>query len=137
MFLQAISIWGGIIDIILIVVMLYILGNQLYLWYQGRRVAHFLENQEFRHGMHVAQIIDLRDKDNFDAGHIMGARNVPYAQFKIMKESIRKDMPVYLYDQGKSLSTRIAVRLHKDGYTDIYILKNGFDKWDGRVKKRS
>ncbi|MDN2452596.1 rhodanese-like domain-containing protein [Lactobacillus sp. UCMA15818] len=130
-----VSIWV-VIDIIAIAILLYIIGNQLYLWYQGRRVATLLENKDFRQGMHVGQIIDLRDKDNFDAGHIMGARNVPYTQFKIMKESIRKDMPVYLYDQGKSLSTRIAVKLHKDGYKDIFVLKNGFERWDGKIKKR-
>lgn len=130
-----VSIWV-VIDIVAVAVLLFIIGNQLYLWYQGKKFATLLENKEFRQGMHVGQIIDLRDKDNFDAGHIMGARNIPYTQFKIMKESIRKDMPVYLYDQGKSLSTRIAVKLHKDGYKEIYLLKNGFEHWDGKIKGR-
>ncbi|KRL38645.1 rhodanese-like domain-containing protein [Liquorilactobacillus uvarum] len=134
MVLQKISVWG-IIDVVLLVVLLVIVGNQLYLWLKGRQVAKIVESDEFQQGMHRGQLIDLREKDSFNAGHIMGARNVPFGQFRIMKNSIRKDMPVYLYDQGKSLSTRIAIKLHKDGYKDIYILKSGFERWNGRVKK--
>ncbi|KRL03235.1 rhodanese-like domain-containing protein [Liquorilactobacillus capillatus] len=134
MMLQNISIWG-ILNIVLVVLILGIIGNQLYLWFKGRSVAKLVENEEFKKGMHRGQIIDLREKDNFNAGHIMGARNIPFGQFRVMKNSIRKDMPVYLYDQGKSLSTRIAIKLHKEGYQDIYILKAGFERWDGRIKK--
>ncbi|GAJ25263.1 rhodanese-like domain protein [Liquorilactobacillus sucicola DSM 21376 = JCM 15457] len=134
MALQKISVLG-IVNIVLLVILLAIIGNQLYLWLKGRKVAKIVENDEFKKGMHRAQLIDLREKDNFNAGHIMGARNIPFGQFRVMKDSIRKDMPVYLYDQGKSLSTRVAIKLHKDGYQDIYILKSGFERWDGRVKK--
>lgn len=134
MALQKVSVLG-IVNIVLLVILLAIIGNQLYLWLKGRKVAKIVENDEFKKGMHRAQLIDLREKDNFNAGHIMGARNIPFGQFRVMKDSIRKDMPVYLYDQGKSLSTRVAIKLHKDGYQDIYILKSGFERWDGRVKK--
>ncbi|GMA54164.1 hypothetical protein GCM10025857_55210 [Alicyclobacillus contaminans] len=50
--------------------------------------------------------------------------------------SIRKDLPVYLYDTGKSLSVRAANKLRKNGYTDIYILKEGFNGWQGKKKSK-
>lgn len=132
--LGTISIWV-ILNIVLAVILLGIVGYQFYLWYRGRKVATLLDNQAFKTGMHRAQIIDLREQSNFDQGHILGARNLPFSQFKISRESIRKDMPVYLYDQGKALSTRAAVQLNKLGFQNIYILKDGFERWDGKIKK--
>ncbi|MFT8393497.1 MAG: rhodanese-like domain-containing protein, partial [Liquorilactobacillus ghanensis] len=32
-------------------------------------------------------------------------------------------------------STRAAVQLNKLGYQNIYILKDGFERWDGKTKK--
>lgn len=125
-----------IINIILIIILVGLAGNQFYLWYMGRRSAKLVTNEEFNEGMRKAQIIDLREKSEFDASHIMGARNIPYSQFKTAVGGLRKDLPLYLYDQGKSISTRAAFKLHKQGYTDITILKTGFSKWDGKTKKR-
>ncbi|MDN3193895.1 rhodanese-like domain-containing protein, partial [Enterococcus faecalis] len=39
--------------------------------------------------------------------------------------------------QKKALSIRAANLLRKNGYTDIYILKGGYDGWTGKVKKRN
>jgi rhodanese-related sulfurtransferase len=133
--LAAISFWITL-NIVLAVIILGILLNQLYLWWRGRRVAKLLENDDFRAGMHKAQIIDLREKSNFDSGHILGARNMPFSQFKVFKGSLRKDMPIYLYDQGKALSIRAAAQLYKLGYRKLYILKDGFERWDGKTKKQ-
>jgi hypothetical protein len=49
---------------------------------------------------------------------------------------LRKDQPIYLYEEGVSIAGRCAYRLKKNGYTNIYILKHGFDAWNGKVKKR-
>ena len=32
--------------------------------------------------MRKAQVIDVREKDTFDAGHILGARSMPYNMLK-------------------------------------------------------
>ena len=67
-------------------------------------------------------MIDVREKDTFDAGHILGAQHA-IQHVKTTIGSLRKDQPVYLYDQKKALSIRAANLLRKNGYTDIYILK--------------
>ncbi len=81
-----------------------------------------------------AQIIDVREPQEFENGHILGARNIPMTQMKQRLVEIRPDKPVYLYCQGSSRSSRAANVLRKKGYTDISLLKGGFKKWTGKIK---
>ncbi|MDN6470266.1 MAG: rhodanese-like domain-containing protein, partial [Enterococcaceae bacterium] len=124
-----------VINGILLVIVLAMVFNELYLKIMVKRSAKMLTEEEFKETMRKAQVIDVREKDTFDAGHILGARSMPYSMLKTTIGSLRKDQPVYLYDQKKALSIRAANLLRKNGYTDIYILKGGYDGWTGNVKK--
>ena len=126
-----------VINGILLVIVLAMVFNELYLKIMVKRSAKMLTEEEFKETMRKAQVIDVREKDTFDAGHILGARSMPYSMLKTTIGSLRKDQPVYLYDQKKALSIRAANLLRKNGYTDIYILKGGYDVWTGKVKKRN
>lgn len=126
-----------VINGILLVIVLAMVFNELYLKIMVKRSAKMLTEEEFKETMRKAQVIDVREKDTFDAGHILGARSMPYSMLKTTIGSLRKDQPVYLYDQKKALSIRAASLLRKNGYTDIYILKGGYDGWTGKVKKRN
>ena len=120
-----------VINGILLVIVLAMVFNELYLKIMVKRSAKMLTEEEFKETMRKAQVIDVREKDTFDAGHILGARSMPYSMLKTTIGSLRKDQPVYLYDQKKALSIRAANLLRKNGYTDIYILKGGYDGWTG------
>ncbi|WP_124975331.1 rhodanese-like domain-containing protein [Ligilactobacillus salitolerans] len=124
----------GWINIVLVLVLVWLFWGQFYSYILGRRYATQLKNDEFKEGMHKAQVIDVREPEQFKKKHILGARNMPYSQFKIYQNSLRKDMPIYLYDDAKTMAARTAAKLHKKGYSEIYILKAGFDKWDGKLK---
>lgn len=126
-----------VINGILLVIVLAMVFNELYLKIMVKRSAKMLTEEEFKETMRKAQVIDVREKDTFDAGHILGARSMPYSMLKTTIGSLRKDQPVYLYDQKKALSIRAPNLLRKNGYTDIYILKGGYDGWTGKVKKRN
>ena len=126
-----------VINGILLVIVLAMVFNELYLKIMVKRSEKMLTEEEFKETMRKAQVIDVREKDTFDAGHILGARSMPYSMLKTTIGSLRKDQPVYLYDQKKALSIRAANLLRKNGYTDIYILKGGYDGWTGKVKKRN
>ena len=126
-----------VINGILLVIVLAMVFNELYLKIMVKRSAKMMTEEEFKETMRKAQVIDVREKDTFDAGHILGARSMPYSMLKTTIGSLRKDQPVYLYDQKKALSIRAANLLRKNGYTDIYILKGGYDGWTGKVKKRN
>jgi rhodanese-related sulfurtransferase len=125
--------------VLIIVLWAFLIAYGLYeliIRIMAKRAAKTLEEEEFRENMRTAQVIDLREKDAFDSGHIMGARNIPYSQLKQSFGSIRKDRPVYLYDQKRAMSIRGANRLKKNGYTDLYILKGGYAGWTGKIKKK-
>ncbi|GKS80915.1 sulfurtransferase [Ligilactobacillus pabuli] len=122
------------IDVVLVLILVWLFGGQFYTYFMGKKYATILKNDDFKEGMHKAQIIDVREANDFKKKHILGARNMPFSQFKLYKDSLRKDMPIYLYDDTKTVAPRMASKLHKNGYTDIYILKSGLDKWDGKTK---
>lgn len=126
-----------IINIILAAILAGIGINELYLRIMAKRSAKTLVEEEFKEGMRKAQVIDVREKDSFDAGHILGARSMPYSMLKTTMSSIRKDKPVYIYDQKKALSIRTANKLRKNGYKDLYILKGGYEGWTGKTKKKN
>lgn len=126
-----------VINIILLAILLAIGINELYLRIMAKRSATTLTEEEFKEGMRKAQVIDVREKDEFDAGHILGARNIPYSVLKNSLASIRKDTPVYVYDDKKAISIRAAVKLKKAGYSDISILKGGYQGWTGKTKKKN
>lgn len=116
----------------------FIVGYALYQFYyymQRKNAAVILTEEEFKENMRKVQIIDVREKNDFNAGHILGARNIAYSTFKQRYPEIRKDQPVYLYDQSTVMSGRCAAVLKKNGYKDIYILKGGYAAWNGKIKK--
>lgn len=121
------------VNIILLAILIALILNWAYYKYMARRFATVLED-EFKEGMRKAQIIDVREKNEFDSGHILGARSIPYPMLMQSLASIRKDQPVYLYDTRTALSTRAAKKLRKNGYNNIFILKDGFEGWTGKTK---
>ena len=80
------------------------------------------------------QVIDVREPAEFDAKHVLGARNIPISQFKVRFNEIRRDQKVYLYDDSLNYTSRSANILRKNGYKDIHILKGGFSNWTGKTK---
>ncbi|HEU5141164.1 MAG TPA: rhodanese-like domain-containing protein [Bacillales bacterium] len=101
-----------------------------------QRYLNTLSENQFREGYRKAQLIDVREPNEFENGHILGARNIPMSQMKMRLKEIRKDKPVYLYDQNGVRSARSAALLKKKGYQDLNHLKGGFKKWNGKVKKK-
>lgn len=129
---NSLSFW---INTVLIILIIAYLVYQLYLYWKRGKISTLLDDDEFRAGMRKAQVIDVREKKEFDAGHILGARNIPYSQLKTRVQELRSDLPVYLYDQGKTFSGRAAMLLSKKGFDKLYILKNGYQRWTGKTKK--
>lgn len=124
------------IDVILFALIIVWIVTTVVQSFRRKKYATVLEEDAFNDGMRKAQVIDLREKSDFDKGHILGARSVPYSMLKQRAGEIRSDLPVYLYDQGMSISTRAAASLGKQGYHDIYILKSGYARWTGKTKAK-
>ena len=129
---------GNILDtfyfpLILIVAFIIYYG---YTFLRQRKIVKTLTEEQFREGYRKAQLIDVREPNEFDNGHILGSRNIPMTQMKMRLQEIRPDKPVYLYCQSGMRSGRAALLLHKKGYKDLYHLQGGFKKWTGKVKTK-
>ncbi|QGQ48822.1 rhodanese-like domain-containing protein [Metabacillus sediminilitoris] len=96
-----------------------------------------LTEEEFRGGYRKAQLIDVREPNEFEGGHILGARNIPLSQLRQRYKEIRSDQPVYLYCQNTVRSGRAAQMLKRKGYGDLNCLKGGFKGWTGKIKKKN
>ena len=73
------------------------------------------------------EIIDVRAPEDFAAGHLMGARNVPF--YHIGKAGLPKDRPLILYcsSQQCSLSSEAVGALLKRGYSKVWTLLGGLE----------
>ncbi|MFD1038463.1 rhodanese-like domain-containing protein [Virgibacillus byunsanensis] len=118
----------------LVIALVLIIGFGLFRYFRQRNILNTLTEEQFREGYRKAQLIDVREPQEFKRGHILGARNIPMTQMRHRLIELRKDKPVYLYCQSGSRSTRAAQLLHKKGYQDINQLKGGFKKWSGKIK---
>lgn len=119
----------------LLLALIIIIVISVFRYFRQRTYLKTLTEDQFREGYRKAQLIDVREPQEFKNGHILGARNIPVTQMKQRLIEIRKDKPVYLYCASGARSQRAAQLLKKQGYEDINQLKGGFKKWTGKVKQ--
>lgn len=79
-------------------------------------------------------IIDVREYDEFAAGHLPGAINIPRGvlEFKIgmVPECANKDGAFLLYCRTSGRAALSAVQLQKIGYSNILSMNGGFEAWN-------
>ncbi|ARJ23767.1 rhodanese-like domain-containing protein [Bacillus mycoides] len=122
--------------IIILAAIAAFIGYTVWMYFYQKKLIKTLSEDEFRAGYRKAQLIDIREADEFNAGHILGARNIPLSQIRLRHKELRQDQPVYLYCQSGFRTGRAAQYLKKQGYTDFYQLKGGFKSWSGKIKKK-
>jgi rhodanese-related sulfurtransferase len=79
-----------------------------------------------------AILLDVREKDEFEAGHIPGAVNVPLS--KISEFEANAKAPLYIYCGRGSRARRAAAYLKKKGYKDAAAI-GGIASWKGETVK--
>ncbi|MFC3928698.1 rhodanese-like domain-containing protein [Streptococcus caprae] len=107
----------------------------LWQYFSTRKLGKQVTNPEFQELMRTGQLIDVRSGELYRRSHILGARHFPIEQLSTATNAFRKDKPILLYDsRGGAETVRAMKILKKAGYSDFYVLKEGFDYWDGKVK---
>ncbi|MCP5184205.1 MAG: rhodanese-like domain-containing protein [Pseudomonadales bacterium] len=78
-----------------------------------------------------AVVVDLRDKKEFDQGHLVGAINIPYASLDSRVEELKKyhERPVVLVCRMGQHAGTAGTQLRKQGFTNISRLTGGFMEW--------
>jgi len=77
-----------------------------------------------------AFVIDLRDSEQFQNGHITGSINIPFLNLNKRSNEIPQDKEaVILVCEMGSVSPNAGEILIKEGYKDLLILKGGINEW--------
>ncbi|ERJ13782.1 rhodanese-like domain-containing protein [Haloplasma contractile] len=120
--------------IIVLVVMTTLVFFFTLTYFQQKNACESLSADELKKCMRKGQLIDVRTKKEYEAGHINGARNISVQTIGREYKKIRKDQPIYLYCASGKRSKRAALLLKAKGYTDIYDLAGGIVSWNGPLK---
>jgi rhodanese-related sulfurtransferase len=75
------------------------------------------------------QLLDVREIDEYAAGHIPGTKNIPLSQFQQRVDEISEDSPVILVCATGARSGRAATFLASMGYENLYNHSDGTKGW--------
>lgn len=76
-----------------------------------------------------ASVVDVREPDEFAAGHITGALNIPLGSLQANLERVPRDRPVLTYCAVGERSTTAASILERNGFADVRNLEGGMTAW--------
>lgn len=72
--------------ILVIAIIAYMIVQQIL----NKRAVKELDQNEFHNGIRKAQVIHVREKVDYDYGHINGSRNIPMTMFRQQFQGLRK-----------------------------------------------
>ncbi|HEX7011731.1 MAG TPA: rhodanese-like domain-containing protein [Steroidobacteraceae bacterium] len=78
-----------------------------------------------------AIVLDVRDPNEYEAGHIIDARNIPAAEIASRADSLKKykEKPVIVCCENGFASAAAARTLRASGFTKVVTLRGGLQNW--------
>ncbi|AOR23689.1 FAD-dependent oxidoreductase [Clostridium taeniosporum] len=73
-----------------------------------------------------AFIIDVREKREYENGHIKNSTNIPLSELRNRTNEIPKDVPVYLHCRTGQRSYNATLALQNLGFTNVYNITGSF-----------
>jgi rhodanese-related sulfurtransferase len=80
-------------------------------------------------GEDVVQFLDVRNKEDFEKGHIKGALALSLAELEKNKDKISAVKKVVVYGGNEDEAKKAAITLFDLNFFNAYILEGGFDAW--------
>src|SRR5437588_6042878 len=98
---------------------------------EARRVVTEVRPQEVHGNRRARKLIDVRERDEFEQGHIAGASHLSKGFIETRIEDLVPDRntPLTLYCAGGVRSLLAGKALRELGYTDVQSLSGGFNGW--------
>lgn len=81
-------------------------------------------------------VIDVREHDEFNKGHIEGAVNLPFSKIKEQTSSVDayKDNQVLIVCQDGTRSSSAGKLITKAGLKDVFVITGGMQSWQEDYK---
>jgi len=97
----------------------------------ARRVIPEVTPQQVARERGSRTVIDVRERDEFEAGFIPGAQHLSkgFIEVQIEDRVPARDTPITLYCAGGVRSLLAAKALHELGYSDVRSMSGGFNGW--------
>ncbi len=78
-----------------------------------------------------AAVLDLRSQAEYSAGHIIHARNIPFAELGDRATDLDKlrGQPLLVYCKTGDTAGQAAAKLAKQGFEGVAVLKGGLGAW--------
>ena len=99
----------------------------------SRSSSNIVGNQQITTMMNreKAVVIDIRNKSDFDKGHLLGSINIPSAKIKDSDKQLEKhqESPIILVDANGMHASAAASQLQKMGMQNINRMQGGIANW--------
>lgn len=105
--------------------------NQLSTEEGSQQICERIDASKFKEGISngAVQVLDVRTPDEYKSGKIADATNINFYDGDFsqkVEQSLKKDVPVYLYCQSGARSQK-ALKILKDlGFSVVYELQGGY-----------
>ena len=78
-----------------------------------------------------ALVLDLRSPEQYQSGHLNGARQMNSEQILKAADTLKrhKEKPVVVYDDSGSLGSAAVRQLTAQGFTKVFALRGGLAAW--------
>jgi rhodanese-related sulfurtransferase len=76
----------------------------------------------------AVDVLDVREPDEFAAGHIAGGTNIPLGALSEQAAALDRDRTLLVHCQTGPRQTMAATALEAAGY-DVRLLSGGFEAW--------
>lgn len=79
-------------------------------------------------------LVDVREVDEYEAGHVPGAINLPLSELLERYGELEKDKAYHIICQSGGRSAQACAFLDKEGY-DVTNLAGGTGAWTGELER--
>lgn len=80
-------------------------------------------------------ILDVREPDEYESGHIPGAVHIPLGEVEDRAEELNRETLIYLICHSGRRSELAAQKLKEKGFHQLMNIVSGMNSWTGAIEK--